>query len=122
MRQELLSDALREAYRSIPEWYGVDFETFKSAANDWECFPIAYLGKPIGMVFRRGTELHVSIPKGHNSMMSREPLRIINETLKRYGKVTTVAHKNDFEAIAMIERKGFILTGSRGDFLNYTKE
>ncbi len=109
MQQEQLSEALKAAHESLKDRSQVSYEDFLLAVKDWECFPVFTNGVIVGAVLRNGPEIHACIkPDGFNRWFMKAQLKIMSDTVKKYGYATTSVTPGNLVGHEFVTRLGFV--------------
>lgn len=101
---ERRDEALRVGFLATDwaEW--PSFETYHEAMSDWTVQMVAKDGHPIGAVYRRGPEFHISIlPEWRGKWMTRN---ILKEIIPEPVAITQVVVGHD-DVADMLKRLGF---------------
>lgn len=101
---ERRDEALRVGFVATDwaEW--PSFETYHAAMSDWTVQMVAKDGHPIGAVYRRGPEFHISIlPEWRGKWMTRS---ILKEIIPEPVAITQVVVGHE-DVADMLKRLGF---------------
>ena len=95
---------LRIGYDATDWPWQISFDTYREAVKEWIIQTIVRDGKPIGAVYRKGDELHVSVlPDWRRAWATKGLLRQLFGT----GRVTTRVTPGHDEMYGILARLGF---------------
>lgn len=97
-----------------------NFDEFDLAVqlHEWELIPLYRGGGLVGVVMRKGSEIHVAIDAEHRVKSWRDELRkIIRETRLAHGSVTTKTIRES--SAKFVTRLGFVEIGRLNGCVSY---
>lgn len=91
-------DCLKIAYEILkPRINNLSFDDFKSQLKEFEVIPVEMDSELVGSILRKGSELHaLVIDKARKLWFNKKTLKIIKETMDKYGFITTKVN-NDYD-------------------------
>ena len=100
-----------EAWLSLKDRCDVSYADFCKTFADWENHKIVVNGKKAGSILIKENEIHACIlPEFKGLWVNKSCLRLLNDTIKKYGFVKTKATTKDGEYF--VKRLGFVIIGS----------
>ena len=101
---------LDAAFESVSARVSITREAFDAMAAQCEQHPINVDGKPAGVIFVKGSEIHACVSSwAHGRWFDRRAARVLNEVIEIHGKATTKATTK--AGVEFVQRLGFVRVG-----------
>jgi hypothetical protein len=109
--EKLEKDALLMIYESIKNRVNFEFDVYENAVKDWDVLPLVENNKVIGGVLIKDNEIHVGYGVKPKSTILPYIKSILNETINKYGHVTTSVMEENETGLRFCKRLGFTRIG-----------
>jgi hypothetical protein len=109
--EKLEKDALLMIYESIKNRVNFEFDVYEKAVKDWNVLPLIENNKVIGGVLIKDNEIHVGYGIKPKSTILPYIKSILNETINKYGHVTTSVMEENETGLRFCKRLGFTRIG-----------
>lgn len=109
--EKLEKDALLMIYESIKHRVNFEFDVYENAVKDWDVLPLVENNKVIGGVLIKDNEIHVGYGVKPKSTILPYIKSILNETINKYGHVTTSVMEENETGLRFCKRLGFTRIG-----------
>ena len=98
-------------YESIKNRVNFEFDVYEKAVKDWNVLPLIENNKVIGGVLIKDNEIHVGYGIKPKSTILPYIKSILNETINKYGHVTTSVMEENETGLRFCKRLGFTRIG-----------
>ena len=109
--EKLEKDTLLMIYESIKNRVNFEFDVYENAVKDWDVLPLVENNKVIGGVLIKDNEIHVGYGVKPRSTILPYIKSILNETINKYGHVTTSVMQENETGLRFCKRLGFTRIG-----------
>jgi hypothetical protein len=109
--EKLEKDALLMIYESIKHRVNFEFDVYEYAVKDWDVLPLVENNIVIGGVLIKDNEIHVGYGVKPKSTILPYIKSILNETINKYGHVTTSVMEENETGLRFCKRLGFTEIG-----------
>jgi hypothetical protein len=109
--EKLKKDALLMVYESIKHRVNFEFDVYENAVKDWDVLPLVENNIVIGGVLIKDNEIHVGYGVKPKSTILPYIKSILNETINKYGHVTTSVMEENEVGLRFCKRLGFTRIG-----------
>lgn len=103
-------EAMNVGYFATDWSIDIDFETYKQFLEDWDVKGIYREDRCIGAIFRKGTEIHISIlPDFRKKWLTKG---LLKQLLSEKEMMTQITPGHEHYVESMLKRVGFVRNGN----------